>query len=81
MRMMFLKKPFRASGKEAKNRLKDVILNDRDCISQSKTVEKLRKELTDILYKYSDAAYPIPTVSITKNGGGFDIAAQIKQLG
>ena len=80
MRIIFFKKAFCASGKEAKSRLEKVILNDRDNISQSITVEKLRKELTDILYKYSDTAYPCPTVSIKKNGDGFDIAAQINQL-
>ncbi|MBQ8808124.1 MAG: cell division topological specificity factor MinE [Clostridia bacterium] len=50
---------------EAKNRLKSVIKNDRINISQSITLEKMRKEISAVLLKYASGNGQPPQVSVT----------------
>ncbi len=49
----FFRKMSETSVTYAKNRLKSVINSDRINVSQNKTLEKIRKEVTAVLLKYS----------------------------
>lgn len=65
----FFSKISPSSVKEAKNRLKSVINSDRMNVSQSKTLEKIRKEVAAVLVKYTaDSALP-PEVTVTHSKG------------
>ena len=61
MRMFFARLKSQ-SVTEAKNRLKSVIKNDRINVTQSKTLEKMKKEVLAVLAKYCNA---VPQVSVT----------------
>ena len=58
----------RHSVTEAKNRLKSVIKSDRINITENKTLEKMKKEVSAVLLKYckSSEAAPRVTVECTK---------------
>ena len=53
---------------EAKNRLKSVIKNDRINVTQSKTLEKMKKEVSAVLEKYAPKNAQ-PQVSVTCSEG------------
>lgn len=73
----FLKKFSNSSVIYAKNRLKTVINNDRISTVQSKTLDKIRKEVTAVLVKYSDVEEAMPQVSVTcTQGATCRLAAQ-----
>lgn len=73
----FFKKISDSSVVYAKNRLKTVINNDRINITQSKTLEKIRKEVLAVLVKYSSEDEGTPQVSITcPEGAKCVLAAQ-----
>lgn len=54
---------------EAKNRLKSVIINDRMNVSNNMTLEKMRKEVSAVLYKYASKNAQPPQVSVTCSQG------------
>ena len=65
------------SVQDAKNRLKSVINNDRINVSENKTSDKIRKEVTAVLLKYSKEQ--LPEVSVTcPEGATYVLAAQFK---
>ena len=49
MMKRFFRKISSSSVKEAKNRLKNVINSDRINVSQGKTLEKIRKDVAEVL--------------------------------
>ena len=57
------------SVKDAKNRLKSVIKNDRINVTQSKTLEKMKKEVSAVLLNYSLNSKEPPRVSVTCENG------------
>ena len=60
---------------EAKNRLKSVIKNDRINVTQSKTLEKMKKEVSAVLARYCNA---VPQVSVTcRHGMEYVLSASI----
>lgn len=54
--------------KDAKNRLKSVLINDRMNVSYDMTMEKMRKEVSVVLEKYSSQNAQ-PQVSVTCSEG------------
>ena len=67
MRFFSKIKPY--TVREAKNRLKSVIINDRMNVSEDMTLEKIRKEVSAVLGKYAPHnAYP-PQVTVTCQNG------------
>lgn len=68
MRMFFARLKSQ-SVTEAKNRLKSVIKNDRINITQSKTLEKMKKEVSAVLLNYSLDSKEPPRVSVTCENG------------
>ena len=68
----------RQSVTEAKNRLKSVIKNDRINITDSKTLEKMKKEVSAVLLKYCKGSEDPPRVSVAcSNGTEYIISASI----
>ena len=67
--MRFFSKISPRSVQEAKNRLKSVIINDRMNVSEDMTLEKIRKEVSAVLYKYASKNAQPPQVSVTCNQG------------
>ena len=67
MRLFTKIKPF--TVREAKNRLKSVIINDRMNVSEDMTLEKIRKEVSAVLYKYAPKNDCPPEVSVTCQNG------------
>lgn len=57
------------SVQDAKNRLKSVIINDRMNVSHNMTLEKMRKEVSAVLYKYASKSAQPPQVSVTCQNG------------
>ena len=57
------------SVQDAKNRLKSVIINDRMNVSNDMTLEKIRKEVSAVLYKYASKSAQPPQVSVTCSQG------------
>ena len=57
------------SVQDAKNRLKSVIINDRMNVSNNMTLEKMRTEVSAVLYKYASKNAQPPQVSVTCNQG------------
>ena len=57
------------SVQDAKNRLKSVIINDRMNVSNDMTLEKIRKEVSAVLYKYASKNAQPPQVSVTCSQG------------
>ncbi len=68
MRMFFARIKSQ-SVTEAKNRLKSVIKNDRINVTQSKTLEKMKKEVSAVLLNYSLNSKEPPRVSVTCENG------------
>ncbi len=67
--MRFFSKLKPHTVREAKNRLKSVIINDRMNVSEDLTLEKIRKEVSAVLGKYAPKnGYP-PDVSVTCQNG------------
>ena len=56
------------SVKDAKNRLKSVIINDRMNVSYDMTLEKMKKEVSAVLLKYTTRNAQ-PQVSVSCEGG------------
>ena len=54
----------RQSVTEAKNRLKSVIKSDRINLSENKTLEKMKKEVSAVLLKYCNGSESPPRVSV-----------------
>ncbi len=54
--------------KDAKNRLKSVIINDRMNVSCDMTMEKIRKEVSAVLEKYAPKN-ALPQVSVSCSDG------------
>ena len=75
--MRIFKKISSQSVKDAKNRLKSVINNDRINVSQNKTLEKIRKEVTAVLLKYSKEQTTEVSVSCPE-GATYVLAAQFE---
>ena len=65
---MFFARINSQSVTEAKNRLKSVIKNDRINLTQSKTLEKMKKEVSAVLLKYTTRNAQ-PQVSVSCEGG------------
>lgn len=73
----FFRRMSETSVTYAKNRLKSVINNDRINVSENKTSDKIRKEVTAVLLKYSKEQ--LPEVSVTcPEGATYVLAAQFK---
>lgn len=73
----FFRRMSETSVTYAKNRLKSVINNDRINVSENKTSDKIRKEVTAVLLKYSKEQRP--EVSVTcPEGATYVLAAQFK---
>ncbi len=68
MRMFFARLKSQ-SVTEAKNRLKSVIKNDRINVTQNKTLEKMKKEVSAVLHRYCTDNEMPPQVSVTCNHG------------
>ncbi len=68
MRMFFARLKGQ-SVTEAKNRLKSVIKNDRINVTQNKTLEKMKKEVSAVLLNYSMNHGQPPQVSVTCENG------------
>ena len=66
MRLFTKIKPF--TVREAKNRLKSVIINDRMNVSYDMTMEKMRKDISAVLEKYAPKNAQ-PQVSVTCSDG------------
>ena len=63
--------------KDTKNRLKSVIINDRMNVSDDMTLEKMRKEVSAVLEKYSYRNAQ-PQVSVTcQDGAVFLLSASV----
>lgn len=73
----FFRKISETSVTYAKNRLKSVINNDRINVSQNKTMDKIRKEVTAVLLKYSKEQQPEVSVSCPE-GATYVLAASFK---
>lgn len=74
----FFSKITASSVKEAKNRLKFIVNNDRINVSESKTLEKMRKDVVAVLLKYTAESAGPPQVSITcRRGTHVVIAATV----
>ena len=67
MRFFSKIKPY--TVREAKNRLKSVIINDRMNVSENMTLEKIRKEVSAVLTKYALQNECPPQVSVTCSNG------------
>lgn len=65
MMKRFFRKISSSSVKEAKNRLKNVINSDRINVSQGKTLEKIRKDVAEVLLKYAGENTPPPQVTVS----------------
>jgi|GEM_PF-1849514 len=65
----FFSKISASSVKEAKNRLKSVINSDRINVSQSKTLEKMRKEVMAVLVKYTPENAQPPHLTVSCQSG------------
>lgn len=68
MKMFFARFKNR-SVTEAKNRLKSVIKNDRINVAQNKTLEKMKKEVSALLLKYTPCGEQPPQVSVICENG------------
>ena len=66
--MRLFKKISSQSVKDAKNRLKSVINNDRMNVSYDMTLEKIRKEVSAVLLKYTKQNAQ-PQVSVSFGNG------------
>ena len=66
--MGLFKKISSHSVKDAKNRLKSVIINDRMNVSYDMTLEKIKKEVSAVLLKYTTKSAQ-PRVSVSCEGG------------
>ena len=66
--MRFFAKINSHTVKDAKNRLKSVIINDRMNVSYDMTMEKMRKDISAVLEKYAPKNAQ-PQVSVTCNQG------------
>lgn len=76
--MRFLKKIKPYTVREAKNRLQSVIINDRMNVSEDMTLEKIRKEVSAVLGKYSPKSECPPEVSvICQNGAMCLVSASV----
>ncbi len=73
----FFRKMSETSVTYAKNRLKSVINSDRINVSQNKTLEKIRKEVTAVLLKYSKEQMTEVSVSCPE-GATYVLTAQFK---
>ena len=67
--MRFFSKLKPHTVREAKNRLKSVIINDRMNVSEDMTLEKIRKEVSAVLGKYAPKKDYPPEVSVTCQNG------------
>lgn len=76
--MRFFKKIKPYTVREAKNRLKSVIINDRMNVSENMTLEKIRKEVSAVLGKYAPKNDYPPEVTVTcQNGAVCLISASV----
>ncbi len=73
----FFRKMSETSVTYAKNRLKSVVNSDRINVSQNKTLEKIRKEVTTVLLKYSKDQMTEVSVSCPE-GSTYVLAAQFE---
>ncbi len=71
----FFSKISPSSRADAKNRLKSVIKNDRMNVSNNKTLEKMREEVSAVLAKYASKASVPPQVSVTCQQGQLCVLA------
>lgn len=77
MRMFFARLKSQ-SVTEAKNRLKSVIKNDRINVTQNKTLEKMKKEVSAVLLRYCIDSEMPPQVSVTcRHGLEYVLSASI----
>ena len=67
--MRFFKKIKPYTVREAKNRLKSVIINDRMNVSEDMTLENIRKEVSAVLQRYAHKGAHPPQVSVTCQNG------------
>jgi len=66
-----------ASGSFARERLHTLLENDRSTLSGDKVLEKIKKEVSAVLLKYTTEAFP-PEVKVTySNGSQCNLAARI----
>lgn len=65
----FFSKISNHSVQDAKNRLKSVIINDRMNVSDNMTLEKIRREVSAVLAKYTPKNAQPPQVSVTCSQG------------
>lgn len=78
MRFLF-RTPAFTSGKEAKKRLSAVIKSDRINLRQGAVIEKIRKEVLDVLIKFSGEDAPTPEIKISCTGEKYILNAQINR--
>ena len=78
MRFLF-RTPTFTSGKEAKKRLSAVIKSDRINLRQGAAIEKIRKEVLEVLMKFSGEDAPTPELKISCTGEKYILNAQINR--